>query len=738
MPTLDELPDSVTRAGLEFNYAVWTPNTTVTLATVPWHSDYRDLVAFAGQAPLDQYLARSNGPTVQINAVTYLRAGQPVRLNIPFGNAMKYNYMRVHNPAQPVPGSDVPKTLYYFILDVNHVAPNTTEFVVMLDVWQTFGRQVAFGRCYVQRGHVGIANVDADKENGRRFLTVPEGLDTGGQLAIAASKYIPIAHPSAIAENPNYRAGVLMVSTLDIQKSGGTMDNPTIATATGDYINGMPSGANMYYFTEVPEFMKFMLLHQELPWVTQGIIGLYLVPQMYDPNDVGAGKSLLEVKLGPPGSAQASAYKIMSFATDLTLVTGSSASAHYAWRSILLNSIPKRYRHLTKFLTHPYSSVQFTTFTGQPLAMKPELLNGPTLKLVSRFYTGVPNPRVAIQPEGYNNLESGKGDLDYATNFVQRPGTYITTIGEDLDFATTISSFPQLALVNNGYMSYMASNAASIPYQYQSAEWSQQRALMGANTASQNVDRANLTNKELTDIGNTSINMQRGINNLAQLQRTQLQGAQGVMGSVGSLNAMGAISSVYGAVESSNINSQQINDTANLQMGIADDRYSASAQGARAIGDNNLAYAKAAAEGDYENTIAGLNARVQDTKMIQPTTSGQISGEAFSYVVHNGFKGCITVKRIDNNALASIGEYWLRYGYAVNRFHKLTNLLVMQNFTYWKLAETNLLPESNCPQNYRNTIRGIFEKGVTVWRNPDDINNLDIGSNPIAGSGVAL
>ena len=62
----------------------------------------------------------------------------------------------------------------------------------------------------------------------------------------------------------------------------------------------------------------------------------------------------------------------------------------------------------------------------------------------------------------------------------------------------------------------------------------------------------------------------------------------------------------------------------------------------------------------------------------------------------------------------------------------------MQNFTYWKLAETNLLPESNCPQNYRNTIRGIFEKGVTVWRNPDDINNLDIGSNPIVGSGVAL
>jgi hypothetical protein len=34
-----------------------------------------------------------------------------------------------------------------------------------------------------------------------------------------------------------------------------------------------------------------------------------------------------------------------------------------------------------------------------------------------------------------------------------------------------------------------------------------------------------------------------------------------------------------------------------------------------------------------------------------------------------------------------------------------------------------------CPESFKQTLRGIFEKGVTVWNNPADMGNIDIGTN---------
>ena len=85
-------------------------------------------------------------------------------------------------------------------------------------------------------------------------------------------------------------------------------------------------------------------------------------------------------------------------------------------------------------------------------------------------------------------------------------------------------------------------------------------------------------------------------------------------------------------------------------------------------------------------------------------------------------------------ALRFIGEYWLRYGYAMNIFYKIPkNFMVMTKFTYWQCQETTVR-SSTCPESFRQVIRGIFEKGVTVWANKNDIGNIDFGDNkPIKG-----
>ena len=149
--------------------------------------------------------------------------------------------------------------------------------------------------------------------------------------------------------------------------------------------------------------------------------------------------------------------------------------------------------------------------------------------------------------------------------------------------------------------------------------------------------------------------------------------------------------------------------------------------------DTNFAYANYAANGDYQNAIAGINAKCVVGKLMQPTTSGQVGGDAFNLATTGWYLTC-KLKTLDPAAMRIIGTYWLRYGYAINRFGKLpANFACMSKFTYWKLRET-YISSSQCPEVFKNTIRGIFEKGVTVWRNATDIGKITIYDNsPLGG-----
>lgn len=119
--------------------------------------------------------------------------------------------------------------------------------------------------------------------------------------------------------------------------------------------------------------------------------------------------------------------------------------------------------------------------------------------------------------------------------------------------------------------------------------------------------------------------------------------------------------------------------------------------------------------------------------MTQPSTSGQFGGDAFN-LINNTYGYSLRWKFINPQAMRQIGDYWLRYGYAIHQFITIpTTLKVMSKFTYWKLAET-YISQARIPESFKQTIRGIFEKGVTVWSDPDDIGNIDWSDNtPLPG-----
>jgi hypothetical protein len=154
--------------------------------------------------------------------------------------------------------------------------------------------------------------------------------------------------------------------------------------------------------------------------------------------------------------------------------------------------------------------------------------------------------------------------------------------------------------------------------------------------------------------------------------------------------------------------------------------------------DTNKGLADWAAKGDYANAIAGINAKVQDSRMTQPSTSGQMGGDMMN-LVNNNTVVSVRWKMIDRASLRLVGEYWLRYGYAVRNFViPPANLLCMSKFTYWKMLET-YITSGGMPESMKQIIRGIFEKGVTVWSDPSYIGNTDMADNqPLDGITLPL
>lgn len=700
--------------GHGFDYAVWTANTTVTLANVPWNSDYRDIVRFANPAALDNYITNLAGPVITTTGMTYAAMGRPITLDLPHNRVNRFNYLRAYNPAQPVTGGDTGRAYYYFITDVQYVAPNTTRLMLQLDVWQTFGYDVTFGNCYIERGHVGIANENAMNDNGREFLTQPEGLDIGGEYQIVDqwSRDIASARTSSGDSTPNY--SILVTSTVALDLDPGTVTAPQLNSARGSHFENLPNGAEAYIFASKSHFMDFMAAMHDKPWITQGIVSITAIPEW---NSYGISSNITISEI-----AGVSVYELGTGSLE-----NKKTQMKTSWRSSL--PIPARYAHLDKLKVYPYCVLEMTSYTGTPLVLKPESWSDAHASVIEVPHFSQPGPRIMFYPYRYNAAQPGPDPTIV-------DGEVINDGGEFLDVATGIFNFPTFSLANNGYMSFMASNNSSINYQHSSADWSQQRALSG-NQLSADQTSAGIGNSEYQNqIGVRASAQQATLTNETAAFRGMQQAGNSFLNGFKSLDPIGAATGTANAAVSYAIDANQTLQSQGISANHANLSNRSSNSLSEYNRDTNKQYGDWAAKGDYQNVIAGINAKVQDAKMIQPTTSGQVGGDAFNLATYKwGYD--IKVKMLQLSSMNSIGEYWLRYGYSVNRFGRMpSDFMVMQKFTYWKLRET-YITSAVCPETFKQALRGIFEKGVTVWKNPTDIGNIDIADNARKG-GIRL
>lgn len=719
--------------GDDFNYALWTEGTQLTLCNVPWNNDYRDIVKFIAPATLDAYINTLETSGTVINNLSYIKPGTPIKIDMPINAAMRYNYLRAANPLQPISG-DVVKNYYYFITNVNYVAPNTTEISVQLDVWQTFGPQATFGNCYIERGHIGVANVNGFNNYGRDYLTIPEGLDIGNEYQIVNKRSHPIMAIDTLTSDGSHTNDqgydILVISTTDLLADPGTVDNPSLNTAPGSNYFNLPSGAAYYVFDgyNTESFENWMLAMQNFPWITQGIISITVMPRIvrYSPT----------FTFNPTGPTLAPSFTLSPI----------QYAMYPDWRNdaSIVGNIPARYRNLKKFFTYPYMSIEVTTYTGSPIIIKPESWADPDGTIVERIAPTPPQMRVTFSPYKYNAIagsptESFIPDLSAVTDPTLLAGLEAIPGGDDLgeylDLSTQLDNFPTLAIVNNMAIGYMAANAHGIAFQYTDAAWSQQRALNANQTSYDQASSGMNLATDLTGIGVGAASASTAVSNNLSAQQAVVGGIAGIAGSIS--NGPTAIAGGVASAAMGGVNAAMNINASNQQLAIRNTAAKSSTQASvnqsGYIRDTNKSLADWSANGDYSNAIAGINAKVQDIKLTQPSVSGQVGGDTLA-ILNNFSRISMRVKMIDQASIRTSGEYWLRYGYPVRQFSQMpTSYMVMTKFTYWKLSET-YISASMMPESFKQIIRGIFEKGVTVWADPTFIGVTDIADNePLSG-----
>lgn len=705
--------------GLDFNYAVWNADTDITLTNVPWDNNYRDVVQFANTNALNQYIDSHSSENTRITNASYAKADQPISLDIPFNSAQRFNYIRVYNPAQPVQqsvgGLDIPRYFYYFITNVRYVAPNTTEVIVQLDVYQTYIRSVRFGRCYVERGHLGIANQDGFRNYGRDYLTVPEGLDTGNSynhVLTAGESQLMIASLGGYS--------ILVVATGKLEASPGNSNDPNLESAEGGLVQGLPTGASAYLFVNANDFLTFMRNYSKVPWVTQSIISITVIP----PSGRYFTSSHLGAKL-PIG-----AYKMPSVAANKP-----KRNLIPNWRNNqqIINHIPARYRHLRKLWTYPYMAVEVTNMVNQSSIYKPELINSDNIYIEENVALMPPSQRLSFHIDGYNSPVKVTSELSESR-------------GAGHEHAVNIGNLPSLPIVNDGAILAMASSAHTTAFGHQSADWSQQKAMRSGQVG---YDQASAGINAATDLAAIGMNADASSTGIAN-QLAQDSAMLNLIGGTASGAGMGAFAGPLGAVAGGiggaasgvmglmNTGNQVNASNAQLANRLSSGQAASDTQSGVGgyMRDTNKALSDWAARGDYESAIAGLNARSRDMELTPPSMAGQSGGELLG-VINYRFGYLVRVMMPDQASIQTVGEYWLRYGYSVNRFMFLpSSLQVMDKFTYWKLKET-YIGSSPVPEGFKQAIRGIFEKGVTVWANPDDMGYIDPAENkPLSGIAI--
>lgn len=674
---------------------------------------------------------------------------------IPFDVAARYNYVVVeYEPFASAgdlleyEGSSGLENWYWFVREVEFLAPNSTRLHLLNDAWQTFIYDMDIPYMMLERGHYGMRQTSASK-----YLSNPIAYNS---YLLAKEELEPNAPRIATAThehvfNTGNMYAVVITSANASSSWGSKSDGDWRVPSTQGYNQGVPS----YNAFAVPasSFSSFVSnMVSNVPQFMQTVQAVCFV-----------GSSLLDI-----GSS-------FTFCNTTCYYIGAS------YKRALVHSLskrdfnyPARYADIAKLYTYPYAVIVVTDSNGDETEIRIEDTNGkieldyclslvyPWLQIDGAItsagktarrnisFANVSNRNMPIAGNWFDMLvqyeiptfglyESAAKVNDYATHFDRSQQAYAGDNAQANQNANAANA------VNNAAVTTAANSAVT-------AASNTSASAMQANAFVYNIAVCGTANTVISGTASSTIaaNEQQGAlaaasgaitgavsgiasGNPAAAAAGVINGLVGAATTIASTNISNGLTATQaGIAQSSNLanmnqsNTKGVSDST-AQIAAANDICSANNTATSSHAANDSATITANATRDRATVTGAISNQIAQAALGAPETFGENgNGEHSATRPLAIYSNVITQ---DDYTIKRCGDDFLRYGYSLDAQIEFDgNWCVMPKFTYWRLSDF-WVKGLQVPDLYVDKIRFFLFGGVTVWRKPEDIGNTSIYEN---------
>lgn len=645
------------------------PNTTIyILKNIPLGKDYENTVYYPDAA--SQAAAFMNYRKFTLNDYSYQRAQLgTLRVELKYEQLYDCNYLMFKNT------NFENKWFYAFITGVSYINNDVSEIYYEMDVMQTWCYDYTFLDSFVERRH---ATYDALWDN-----LQPEGLDTGAFWRRRNELDYPMKHYECILATQLPKAAL----PDGVVSYHGAMQG---------FVTGVTIGCQIYFITTRKD-------------------GDYLSTTINLYNNEGIADSIIAYYIAPANYVIA--QESYNFSFDATTF------GTYKIRN-------------WKLATGDYCKIILTNHQGETLEIKPESISNPTI---------APSGALASY-----TLDTRVETSGYPVGTARMIVTNSKTTPSDLDNSIQYSNYPTMAFASDAFKTWWAQNKNnyiatlnSIERQYDTTQQvaqnqysiAQRSAQAGA-AQSRNSANAQLANA--TAANNASLAAAQRSFNTGEANRIA-QGGTGVIGNLLGLNIGGAVSAGVNALAAQNTAQT---DLANTQAGLAVAQSNAQNSAGAILANSQIAMSTAmknAAEGLASAQLSGLTAKQnatellmakkQDVQNVPNSARGNAMCDVLNYISN---KATFTAAQLTPayGALHRIDRYFDIYGYKQEGMFKGEKLNTRLNRKYWSYLKTvgvNIKGNFNAAD--LQTIRGIYDNGITTWDNLEDVGNYELDNS---------
>lgn len=681
-----------------------------------------------------------------------LHRDQFIDVPIPYDMCAKHNYLVVHyekfaNEDSPVmyEGDDGLRDWFWFIREVEFLAPNTTRLHILDDAFQTWIYDVNVSGMVLERGHAPMFNTRASKyldnplENNVDLLTEDVNFGEASQ----------VKHIDALVLN----AGNMYACIATTANPTATWSDNVPASAYYN-ANGQPS---VYVFAVAATNLNAFLtiVTAQVPQFKQTVQGVFF-----------ASSDLITLN-GSFTFAGVTCYNVLASRRTFELCDLKAGLFGY----------DSKYADIAKLYTSPYAHIEVTDENGNIDIIKIEDTTGainvsaamsiayPFVSIdahllgvggdafASVTYRNIDAHTFNISGQWYDTLRSwnvptfavvldAAREYDYSTRFdrAQRVVEYTTAQTNANANADTQNANAALNVAANSATTARSNTSANqsvtIARTYNDGMAANSNVIIEDNATSTIV-----ANEQQGVISAASGAATSAVNAIGAAATGNIAGAiTGVVNGLIGAGATMASTNVANALTATQADNAKLSNDSNASSSnyktINDTSNQTSTNSDLTVIQNNLTTGTTANDVATQKANATRNANVAQSAIDNDIAQAALRAPFMYGSFANGdgsatkpmalFAHIVTQSK---SAISSAGDEFLRYGY---RFDKQWNFNgdwnVGKYFTYWKLRDfwvSNL----NVPDMYMDKLRFFLFGGVTVWRDPADIGKRTVYEN---------